>query len=127
MSDSYTAYPSIIKATSTQCEVSLGSALHGSSLRNVDSWTAIVVRYITVGDLEEAKRLFNEMLQRNAASWNAIIGGLVRLGEVLILLEEPFHQLKKKKEVQGLIDFRVLSSRPQRIATIVFCQKNLKS
>ncbi|KAF3950173.1 hypothetical protein CMV_024036 [Castanea mollissima] len=116
MSDSYTAYPSIIKATSTQCEVSLGSALHGSSLR-----------YITVGDLEEAKRLFNEMLQRNAASWNAIIGGLVRLGEVLILLEEPFHQLKKKKEVQGLIDFRVLSSRPQRIATIVFCQKNLKS
>uniref|UniRef100_A0A7N2RB14 Uncharacterized protein n=1 Tax=Quercus lobata TaxID=97700 RepID=A0A7N2RB14_QUELO len=30
--DSYT-YPSIIKARSTQCEVSLGSALHGSALR----------------------------------------------------------------------------------------------
>ncbi|KAK4568155.1 hypothetical protein RGQ29_003793 [Quercus rubra] len=115
--DSYT-YPSIIKACSTQCEVSLGSALHGSALRcgvegdlfvktslidfygkckhifsarklfddmsdrNVVSWTAMVVGYITVGDLEEAKRLFNEMPQRNVASWNAIICGLVKLGDL---------------------------------------------
>ena len=115
--DSYT-YPSIIKASSTQCEVSLGSALHGSALRcgvegdlfvktslidfygkckhifsarklfddmsdrNVVSWTAMVVGYITVGDLEEAKRLFNEMPQRNVASWNAIICGLVKLGDL---------------------------------------------
>ena len=88
--DCYT-YPSIIKACSTQCEVSLGSALHGSALRggvegdlfvrtslidfygkckhifsarelfddmsgrNVVSWTAMVVRYRTVGDLEEQR------------------------------------------------------------------------
>ena len=115
--DCYT-YPSVIKACSTQCEVSLGSALYGSALRcgvegdlfvktslidfygkcknifsarklfddmsdrNVVSWTAMVVGYISVGDLEEAKRLFNEMPQRNVASWNAIICGLVKLGDL---------------------------------------------
>ena len=41
----------------------------------------MVVGYITVGDLEEAKRLFNEMPQKNVASWNAIICGLVKLGD----------------------------------------------
>ena len=41
----------------------------------------MVVGYITVGDLEEAKRLFNEMPQKNVVSRNAIICGLVKLGD----------------------------------------------
>jgi pentatricopeptide repeat protein len=50
--------------------------------KNVVSWTAMVVGYVTVGDLAEAKGLFDVMPQRNIVSWNAIISGLVRLGDL---------------------------------------------
>jgi|UniRef100_A0A2N9F8T9 pentatricopeptide repeat protein len=50
--------------------------------RNVVSWTAMVVGYVTVGDLVEAKRVFDDMPQRNVVSWNAIIDGLVKLGDL---------------------------------------------
>ncbi|KAM3731321.1 hypothetical protein ACB098_12G154000 [Castanea mollissima] len=79
-----------------------GSALHGSVLRCgverdlfirtslIDFYgkckhifgSLMVVAYKSFGDLEKAKRLFNEMPQRNVASWNAIICGLVKLGDL---------------------------------------------
>ncbi|RYR73351.1 hypothetical protein Ahy_A02g007708 [Arachis hypogaea] len=49
----------------------------------VEVWrlkTAMVVGYVKVGDMVEAKRLFDEMPQRNVASWNAMIWDFVKVG-----------------------------------------------
>ncbi|KAL4394285.1 hypothetical protein AHAS_Ahas02G0136700 [Arachis hypogaea] len=39
----------------------------------------MVVGYVKVGDMVEAKRLFDEMPQRNVASWNAMIWDFVKV------------------------------------------------
>ncbi|KAL4330684.1 hypothetical protein HN51_037383 [Arachis hypogaea] len=42
----------------------------------------MVVGYVKVGDMVEAKRLFDEMPHRNVASWNAIIWDFVKVGDL---------------------------------------------
>ncbi|KAL4329146.1 hypothetical protein S83_043140 [Arachis hypogaea] len=50
----------------------------------------MVVGYVKVGDMVEAKRLFDEMPQRNVASWNAMIWNFVKvrdLGNARVVLD----------------------------------------
>ncbi|XP_025704070.2 uncharacterized protein [Arachis hypogaea] len=42
----------------------------------------MVVSYVKVGDMVEAKRLFDEMPQRNVASWIAMIWDFVKVGDL---------------------------------------------
>ncbi|KAL4372369.1 hypothetical protein AHAS_Ahas06G0258900 [Arachis hypogaea] len=42
----------------------------------------MVVSYVKVRDVVEAKRLFDEMPQRNVASWNAMIWDFVKVGDL---------------------------------------------
>ncbi|KAL4338712.1 hypothetical protein AHAS_Ahas12G0237600 [Arachis hypogaea] len=42
----------------------------------------MVVGYVKVGDMVEAKRLFDEMPQRIVASWNAMIWDFVKVGDL---------------------------------------------
>ncbi|XP_057719161.1 pentatricopeptide repeat-containing protein At3g29230-like [Arachis stenosperma] len=42
----------------------------------------MVVGYVKVRDIVEAKRLFDEMPQRNVASWNAMIWDFVKAGDM---------------------------------------------
>jgi len=46
------------------------------------NWTAMVVGYVTTGDVVEAKKVFDEMPYRNVASWNAMIRGFVKVGDL---------------------------------------------
>lgn len=52
------------------------------SQRNVVSWTAMLVAYVSFGDLGNARRVFDAMPKRNRVSWNAMISGYAKLGEV---------------------------------------------
>ncbi|KAA8532386.1 hypothetical protein F0562_032359 [Nyssa sinensis] len=51
-------------------------------VRNEVSWTAMMVGYANVRNLEQAKKLFDEMPSRNLVSWNVMIGTLVRFGDL---------------------------------------------
>ncbi|XLR11757.1 hypothetical protein HN51_048488 [Arachis hypogaea] len=42
----------------------------------------MVVGYVKVEDMVEAKRLFDEMPQKNVASWNAMIWDFVKVGDL---------------------------------------------
>lgn len=50
--------------------------------RNVVSWTAMVVGYVSAGDMVRAKGLFREMPVKNLTSWNAMISGLVSVHDL---------------------------------------------
>ncbi|KAL4306587.1 hypothetical protein HN51_040568 [Arachis hypogaea] len=42
----------------------------------------MVIGYVKVADMVEAKRLIDEMPQRNVASWNAMIWDFVKVGDL---------------------------------------------
>ncbi|KAL3837894.1 hypothetical protein ACJIZ3_022485 [Penstemon smallii] len=51
------------------------------SVKNVVSWTALMVGYLNFGDLVTARSLFDEMPKRNEGTWNAMLRGLVKFGD----------------------------------------------
>ncbi|RVX11905.1 putative pentatricopeptide repeat-containing protein [Vitis vinifera] len=64
-----------------------GVAFHGSAVRcgvgeECVSWTAMIAGYASFSDLVEARKLFDEMPEKNAVSWNAIISGYVKCGDL---------------------------------------------
>ncbi|XP_059657126.1 putative pentatricopeptide repeat-containing protein At5g37570 [Cornus florida] len=67
------------KCREINCALKVFNAM---SVRNVVSWTAMIVGFVNVGDLGQAKRLFDEMPIRNHASWNAMISAVVRSGDL---------------------------------------------
>ncbi|KAJ0972196.1 hypothetical protein J5N97_020155 [Dioscorea zingiberensis] len=56
--------------------------------RNVVSWTVMVSGLAKLGELEEAKRVFESMPERSVVSWNAMLSGYVQndLPEECLLL-----------------------------------------
>lgn len=68
------------------------------SVRNVVSWTAIVVGYVRFGDLVNARIMFDAMPKRNQVSYNAMICGYAKLGE-LVSARTLFDQLPNKNVV----------------------------
>ncbi|XP_021726545.1 putative pentatricopeptide repeat-containing protein At5g37570 [Chenopodium quinoa] len=52
------------------------------SVRNVVSWTSLLVGYVNSEDLVNARRVFDVMPKRNQVSWNAMISGYVKLGQL---------------------------------------------
>ncbi|XP_024983742.1 putative pentatricopeptide repeat-containing protein At5g37570 [Cynara cardunculus var. scolymus] len=52
-------------------------------VRNVVTWTSMIVGYSTNGDCLLAKKLFDAMPQKNHASWNAMINGFIKSGDLL--------------------------------------------
>ncbi|WCJ34239.1 Pentatricopeptide repeat (PPR-like) superfamily protein [Euphorbia peplus] len=51
-------------------------------VRNVVTWTAMLVGYGNVGDWGSCKEVFDEMPVKNLMSWNAMIMGLVKAGDL---------------------------------------------
>ncbi|KAK9093422.1 hypothetical protein Syun_028333 [Stephania yunnanensis] len=53
------------------------------SERNVVSWTAMVVGYLSLGDLRSARVVFDEMQWKDCAApvWNAMVDGYVKCGD----------------------------------------------
>lgn len=50
---------------------------------NVVSWTAMLVGYLSFGDVSEARKLFDEMPERNVVTWNAMIDGYAKAGDMV--------------------------------------------
>ncbi|KAK7840931.1 pentatricopeptide repeat-containing protein [Quercus suber] len=50
--------------------------------RDVYACTTIVFAYVCIGDLSSTRGLFEEMLERNTATWNTMIDGYARMRNV---------------------------------------------
>jgi pentatricopeptide repeat protein len=86
----------LLKACADLQDAEKGSELHDaivdrgllSSAEDPVLGTALVDMYAKCGAMAKAERAFDELLARNAASWNAIISGYLRCGES----EEALHR-----------------------------------
>lgn len=71
-------FPSLLKSVAQLCRQRLGKAIHGSTIRmgfdsNVYVSTALVNMYGLCSSVGDARRVFDEMADRNIVSWNALI------------------------------------------------------
>lgn len=93
--DNYT-YPVVTKACSHLHELKLGETLHGQIVKcGFDSdmfiMSGVVSLYVSCGEIEVARGIFDEMPERDVVSWTAMVSGyaqLNRAGEALILFDE---------------------------------------
>ncbi|KAK7253102.1 hypothetical protein RIF29_37539 [Crotalaria pallida] len=92
--DDYT-YPSVLKACGELLDYAAGLEVHGSiegglMEQSLVVCNALVSMYCRFGELEVARRLFDDMTTRDAVSWNTIIGCYASrgmLGEAVQLFE----------------------------------------
>ncbi|XP_057872605.1 pentatricopeptide repeat-containing protein At4g02750-like [Cryptomeria japonica] len=61
---------------------------------HVVSWNAIITKYVNVGQLEDARQVFDKMLQRDVISWTAMIAGYAKNGR----MEEACQMFDKMPE-----------------------------
>ncbi|KAF7843726.1 pentatricopeptide repeat-containing protein [Senna tora] len=47
--------------------------------RNVVSWNSMMMSYVKVGDIVSARKLFDQMTERDTFSWNTMINGYVQI------------------------------------------------
>ncbi|RHN48737.1 putative tetratricopeptide-like helical domain-containing protein [Medicago truncatula] len=85
--DSYT-YPSVIKACSGTCKVLVGKSVHGSVFRcgldqDLFMGTTLIDMYGKCGQISDARKVFNELTERNVVSWTAMVVGYVTAGDVV--------------------------------------------
>ncbi|KAL7101358.1 hypothetical protein ACP275_08G049700 [Erythranthe tilingii] len=78
-SDNYT-YPFVVKACAVLCDVRFGNTVHCSVLRtgfgeNLVVQTALLDFYSKVGEMANARKLFDEIPQPDSVAWNALISG----------------------------------------------------
>ncbi|KAF7820543.1 putative pentatricopeptide repeat-containing protein [Senna tora] len=85
--DNYT-FPSLIKACSSLCNVEGGKSIHGSVVRHgfeacVFVGTSLIDMYGKCGHIDDARKVFDEMTERNVVSWTAMVVGYVTVGDVV--------------------------------------------
>ncbi|CAL1385166.1 unnamed protein product [Linum trigynum] len=93
--DNFT-YPSVLKACGELLDLPFGREVHDAINASSHGWSlfvhnSLISMYSKTGELEVARRLFNEMPERDAVSWNAIICGYASRG----LWKEAFDIFEK--------------------------------
>ena len=96
-------YPSLIKACSKECAVKEGVALHGSAVRcgvgdDVFVMTSLIHLYGKCGEILCARKVFDEMRERNVVSWTAMIVGYASFGD-LVEARKLFDKMPEKNVV----------------------------
>eukprot|EP01018_Ginkgo_biloba_P015289 Gb_10768 [translate_table: standard] len=80
-------YPTVLKACASLAALEQGKEIHGYIIRTsfdsdifVDN--AIIDMYAKCGNIEDARRVFDRISQRNVVTWNTMIAGYVQNGHV---------------------------------------------
>nr|AYM00778.1 pentatricopeptide repeat protein [Salvia miltiorrhiza] len=107
--DSFT-YSYLIKACANMKRPDVGNQLHCRSTKvgfhcNLHVQTALVNMYADSGYLVEARKVFDEMPERNLVTWNVLLTGLVKWGDVG-LARAVFDAMPERNVVSwtGMID-----------------------
>ncbi|KAL9144611.1 hypothetical protein ABFS82_14G307600 [Erythranthe guttata] len=79
------AIPLVLKACASLSMVGFGKALHSEILKSgvgcdVMVGTSLVDMYGKCRDIVSSRKVFDRMPERNVVSWNAMIGGYMRIG-----------------------------------------------
>ncbi|KAL3844217.1 hypothetical protein ACJIZ3_001620 [Penstemon smallii] len=107
--DSFT-YSYLIKACANFKQPNVGNQLHCLSIKvgfvyHVYVQTALVNMYVDCGCLIEAKKVFDEMPERNLVTWNVLVTGFIKWGKIEFA-KAVFDTMPEKNVVTwtGLID-----------------------
>lgn len=80
-------FPFVIKSCAGLVCYDLGMQVHGHVIKfgpnsNTVIENSLVEMYVKCDSLDDAHRLFDEMIERDSVSWNTLISGHVRLGQM---------------------------------------------
>ncbi|XP_011620964.2 pentatricopeptide repeat-containing protein At1g71490 [Amborella trichopoda] len=83
--DNFT-FPSVLKACGEESDLRMGREIHKCVERSCLNWSvfvhnSLVAMYAKCGEIKTARKVFDEMMERDVISWNAIIGGYAQLGQ----------------------------------------------
>nr|GMC69361.1 pentatricopeptide repeat-containing protein At1g09220, mitochondrial [Ipomoea batatas]GMD40187.1 pentatricopeptide repeat-containing protein At1g09220, mitochondrial [Ipomoea batatas] len=97
------AYSFLIKAAANLTQPSIGKQVHSLSFKSgfhshVYVQTALVDMYVNCQCLVESKNVFDEMPRRNSVTWNVLITGLIKWGE-LGFAQAVFNAMPEKNVV----------------------------
>ncbi|KAJ4828016.1 hypothetical protein Tsubulata_042454 [Turnera subulata] len=92
--------PSATKACAILGRIDVGRSLHGLAVKigydfDVFVGSSLVDMYAKCGDIMDARKLFDEMPERNEVSWSGMIYGYAQLGEdeeALVLFKEALFE-----------------------------------
>ncbi|XP_065854452.1 pentatricopeptide repeat-containing protein At1g09220, mitochondrial [Euphorbia lathyris] len=114
--DSFT-YTPLINASTNSSRLRIGTLFHSLIIKvgfqfHVYVQTALLNMYLVSGVLGDALLLFDEMPERNSVTWNVMITGLVKWGE-LEYARSLFDEMPEKNVVSwtGIIDGYVRMNR----------------
>ena len=97
--DKYT-YPSVIKACASEGKVREGRTFHGSAVRcgvelDVVVRTSLIDLYGKCKEIGCARKMFDEMSERNVVSWTAMVVGYIISGD-LVEAQKLFDEMPKR-------------------------------
>ncbi|KAK2969510.1 hypothetical protein RJ640_000167 [Escallonia rubra] len=110
VSPDYLTYPFVVKAAARLSQLRLGGSVHCRVLRSgfeSDKFisNSLIHMYASCGKVGHARKLFDEMPNRNLVSWNAILDGYSKCGDV-VSAREVFDLMTERDVVSwsSLID-----------------------
>ncbi|KAL5978747.1 hypothetical protein ACLOJK_029864 [Asimina triloba] len=85
----YFTFPFALKACADLSDLMVGKCIHLQCLRSgleFDLYvgTSLIDLYVKCGQMDEARKLFDNMRMRDVSSWNALIAGYMKYGDVSV-------------------------------------------
>eukprot|EP01018_Ginkgo_biloba_P027696 Gb_25126 [translate_table: standard] len=127
MRPNHFSFSSVLPACANLAALKLGKEFHEQIIRsgfesNVFVGSALVDMYVKCDNVEEARKVFDKMTERNVVSWNTMITGYAQNGQVVEALE-LFENMPERNVISwtSMIGAYARHGRDEK-ALALFCQ-----